>query len=766
MAMYPRIANMAVLAIACAGAMPLRALAVGGVNPRGVAVLAEDKNPVNALAKILEGNGAARADAGRRIEDFLLKADAAGKSFVATGVDTAALGVVARNWALRTGPGPVAMLYFVIGPGGETPIWAKGDSVLGKTFKPGTKWEARLRTALYRWTISAQIGRIAEAGAATAFLNTAADEAAAVFSDQRTQKEIDESIAFHDRTAVIVPTPGGRSGGLGVAAARYVFDDLYVKGAVVGENVYGEDDAGGRRISTKIYTRRNDKGKLINEVGICDITDRNDIFCRRFAMTVGEQTFELDDRTPGQKKYTLRIETKSDGSRGLFFGRPGKEADEPGTINTSVEDLLLERANQAGTKGHIVEVPPGSGQEFYVVPQGGARGALALLPKQAVDARGKENVWDLLPQLYAEVSVRNEEGRTVDIEGKPHLGEIGDNKYHLELNNGMWWVKDGVGDKTTDDTKADDTKAGDAKTTGDATTGRAVTASGKLKTSAWTAACNEALKIKNHDRFKAGEWTFMFNNVQADRSQFRICINNDQFLFVPGVLVTDGKDGIRMVKQNGEDYLLVDYADVDGFVGSQALRNGQLSQEDIPGENSKYPKRYKYYIPTRHLTKEMVEVATAEDGTSPLPRLASVMLEINVDKKDRRPKTMDVYIHAAAKSPEKVLKAVDQAVKAFGTGTPLLNAYLTPDGNKSITDYIGSEVKKYDKKTALPLDAHFRINLYTLEEVKKNDELKQIIFASYQTGDIKKRDWLGYCGMGKLGLHFETYSQHRNNTLH
>lgn len=764
--MYPRIPIMVVLAVTCAGASPRRALAVGGASPRGVAVLAEDKNPLNALAKILENNDAARADAGRRIEDFLLKADATGKSFIAAGVDTAALGKAARDWALKTGPTPVATLYFVIGPGGETPIWAKGDPVLGKTFKPGMQWEGKLRKALQQWIISAQIDRAAAVGAATAFLNTAAEEAKKVFYDQRTQRELEKDIAADDRTAVIVPTPGGSSLGLGlgVAARKYLFDDLYVQGAKVGENVYGEDDAAGRRISIKIYTRRNDKKELINEVGIFDITDRNDIFGRYFPMTVGERTFELDDRKPGEKKYTLRIETKSDNSRGLFFGRPGKEADEPGTINTSVEDLLMERAGQAGTNGHIVKVPPGSGQEFYVVPQGGERGALALLPKQAVDARGKENVWNLLAQLYAEVSVLNAEGRTVDISGKPHLGKIGEDEYHLELNNGTWEVKDGAGDPpVSPTTKA---AAGDAATPGDATAGRAVTTSGKLKTSAWSAACTEDIKIANHVRFKAGQWAFMFNTVQADHNQFRICINNDQLMFVPnGVLV---KNGIRVEKHGNEDYLLIDYAEVNGFVGPQALSDGQVSQEDIPGEKSQYPKRYKYYIPTRNLTKEVVAVALAVDQFTPLPRLASVMLEINVDKKDRRPKTMDVYIHEADKSPGKVLKAVDQALKVFGTGTPLLNAYLTPDGNKSIATYISSEVQKYNKDTNLPLDAHFRISLHILEEMKKNDDWKQIILPSYKTykDGVAKWDELGYCGLGKLGLHFETYAQHLNNALH
>ena len=91
---------MAVLVIASVGATPLRTLAADGDNSAPAAAT-EDKNPVNALSRILAANPAARTDAGKRISEFLLDADANGKSFVGPGVDTKAPGPSRANGANR-----------------------------------------------------------------------------------------------------------------------------------------------------------------------------------------------------------------------------------------------------------------------------------------------------------------------------------------------------------------------------------------------------------------------------------------------------------------------------------------------------------------------------------------------------------------------------------------------------------------------------------------------------------------------------------------
>lgn len=166
----------------------------GGADLHAFSVFTEPENAVERLAKIIVNDGGARADAGHRIADFLLKADAAQKSFVATGVDTVALGAVARNWALQTDPRQVAMFYFVAGPGGGTPIWAQRDWVLSKTFQSGTIWEIRLRMTLADWTDKNQIAKTAANEVTIAFLNDAAAKAATVFYDRRTQEELSASI--------------------------------------------------------------------------------------------------------------------------------------------------------------------------------------------------------------------------------------------------------------------------------------------------------------------------------------------------------------------------------------------------------------------------------------------------------------------------------------------------------------------------------------------------------------------------------------------
>ncbi len=433
---------MAVLVIASVGASPLRTLAADGAVPAAAAT--EDKNPVNAMAKIFAENSAARKDAGQRIADFLLEPDSAGKSFVGDGVDRKALEAVAREWGETSGgPGTVAVLYFVAGPGPVVPGWAVRDPLLSKTFTSGMKWEGRLRLALADWTGKSQIDKTKEKTQVTAFLNDAAAKAATVFDDKRTKDEIDLSIAGNDVTAPVIPdTSRSPSSRLDGATRQYTLDDLYRTGATV-VNVSGPKDSNSRTISMKIYTTRLPDGSLKNEIGIFDITDTNDIFGQRFPIDSGNKSFTLDDRTPGHKKYELSFgEAGKDGNRTITFARPG-EGGAP--LKTTVSDLFMKRADQAAGMGNIVKI---GGQDFYTLPQGGARSALALFPKNLIDARGTGDSRDLSPSLYAEVGKRGSDGRNEHLGGKPPLGKVGDAEFHLEFNKalGVWEVKDGPGD--------------------------------------------------------------------------------------------------------------------------------------------------------------------------------------------------------------------------------------------------------------------------------------------------------------------------------
>jgi hypothetical protein len=440
---------MAALVIASVGALPLRTLANDGDKP---AVTTEDKNPVNVMSKIFAENPSARVDAGKRISEFLLNADSSGKSFVALGADTAALGKVAQEWGEAAGnPGSVATLYFVAGPGLAAPGWAVKDPVLSKTFVSGMKWEGRLRAALSAWTGVNQITKTAEKAQVTAFLNDAAAKAATVFSDPRTKEEIDLSIAANNTTAPVIPsTQRSARTTLDGATRQYTLADLYTDGAVV-RDVSGPGDAGSRKISMKIYSKRLPDGSIVNEIGIFDITDTNDIFGQRFPVDSGKQSFALDDRTPGHKKYELTFgAADKDGNRTISFARPDeKEKGGGAPLTTSVSELFLKRADQAAAMGNIVTI---GGQDFYTLPQGGAKSALALFPKAVIDGRGTGDARDLAPALYAEIGQRGPDGRNQNVapgdKGGPQLGKVGGKDYHLEFNKtlGIWEVKEGPGD--------------------------------------------------------------------------------------------------------------------------------------------------------------------------------------------------------------------------------------------------------------------------------------------------------------------------------
>lgn len=449
---------MAVLVIASVGASPLRTLATDGDKPTAVAAAIENANSINALTKILTENPDARKDAGNRFEEFLLE-NKGGKSFVAIDVNPTAAGAVAREWGEKKGAiGSVAMFYFVVGPGLVTPGWVKADPILSKTFVADGKWEPRLRIALTDWTGKSQITKAKEKSQVSAFLNNAAEKSAKVFADTRDSAERDQSIEQNATTGVKVPDASVGSGTrLGNGTTRdYTLKDLYEDGAVV-TDVSGPNDPNSRKISMKIYTTRDANGKLVNEIGIFDITNKADIFGQRFSLGDGDQSFVLDDRTPGHKKYELKFgPAKEDGNRDVTFARPDGGKKGGGVpLTTTVSDLFLLRANQAATLGgglgDIVKV---GDQEFYVLPQGGEKSGLVFFPKAATDARSKDNIRAFAPGLYAETGERGSDGFSQRIatgpKGGPHLGTVGDKQYHLVWNAKLtppaWDVADNGGD--------------------------------------------------------------------------------------------------------------------------------------------------------------------------------------------------------------------------------------------------------------------------------------------------------------------------------
>ncbi|MEQ1919247.1 MAG: hypothetical protein ABL955_08615 [Elusimicrobiota bacterium] len=121
-------------------------------------------------------------------------------------------------------------------------------------------------------------------------------------------------------------------------------------------------------------------------------------------------------------------------------------------LKTTLNNLHNMRADQAAAMRNIINI---GGEEFYVLPQGGSKSALAMFPKAMIDARGGTgDPRDLKPTLYAEVGKRGADGRNENVPpgtgGGPQLGEVGGVKYHLVFNNALkvWEPVEGPGNPT------------------------------------------------------------------------------------------------------------------------------------------------------------------------------------------------------------------------------------------------------------------------------------------------------------------------------
>jgi hypothetical protein len=431
-------------------------------------------NEIEAALKDDQKGDGARLDVMGRLLDFMNEKDADGKSFVGADVDHAALAATVKDWVVKkekNEPGSLATLYFAMGPGKVRPKWVEISKSLQNTFTSDMMWKGCLRENLAAFTDpnSSQITASSEKTQITSFLNKAltvvqGDEKDAtapnkdIFTTCKTKEDADASrerrgyknlnpMPRMSHSKVL--NPSGISGG----KASYSLDDMFVQGAVVRE-VFKDSDKGWRRISTKIYTKREKDGTLTNEIGIFDITDPNNIFGHRYPFTTSGK-IDVTLGAPGNYEYSLHVRTDKEGRSQIDFVRRGEEPSElgkeekPGQLTTSIEKLLLKRADQAQALGSVVTV---GGEDFYVVPQGGAKGALVMLPKAAVDNRSIDTARaSLRPQLFAEIVQRGPEGNAVNIkyEKGAMLGRVNGDDYHLAYNEKakLWEIKDGEGDK-------------------------------------------------------------------------------------------------------------------------------------------------------------------------------------------------------------------------------------------------------------------------------------------------------------------------------
>ena len=408
------------------------------------------------LTCLVAQDRAVQEDIGKRLARFVLSKDAKGDySYLLIRDDKdltflGAVGAAAQKWPSagidgKGSPGDVAVLYFVLGPDDGQPAWAKANPVLAKTLAPGMKWNGRLQTALDNagWTKTKKMPPTAvDDGGLTAFLNAASAEAMIVFKDQRTVKEIADSTAANDTTAVKSTTIEGKSPRLDGTGSGFGFDDLYKTGAEV-ENVYGPHDNGFRTLSMKVYTTKDADGNLINQIGIVDITP-DDISSPSLPKFVdvshaGDTEIILRD---GGRHYTVTVGT--DGK--VTLKRPGgSDQGGAGGIASTINGLSAKRDEQIMGRGKVMI----DGQPYYVLGQGGQKGSYLFFSQAEMDASPTGNAH---PALMGDVAQVLSDGSSSPIRGAkgPDLGKLPNGTaWHLEFDmaSRMWKVAKGEGDK-------------------------------------------------------------------------------------------------------------------------------------------------------------------------------------------------------------------------------------------------------------------------------------------------------------------------------
>lgn len=414
------------------------------------------------LIELVDRNADARKDIGERLAKFI-QGKSAGQQYLTDGLlkDETLLKAavaVAKEWPEKSKDksGKVAALYFVIGPEtDQLPAWAPAE--FKDRFKPGMEWGVRLAAVLtsVHWSDSRRVAQQDAANGTVAFLNDAADRAQKIVDDTRTKEEAAGSVEDNNVTATQPPVVG-RPNPLDTTGSGFGFNDLYGPPGAIVQKVYGAGDDGYRTLSMKMYTIMKD-GKMQNFIGIVDITagDPNAPYKPTFIPMTQSGNSKVSLREGG-RKYSLSIGMEN-GEHTVTFGRAGGQG-----IVTSMEKLANARAEQA-SRGGIVSIPSPDGPKFYAMGQGGENGSVLFFPKDDVDNRASiKDARYLRPATMGNVSQLDADGLTVPMEGKPPMGKVNGQPYHLEFDftTKMWRVTPGEGDKPAAVAKEGDPKAG------------------------------------------------------------------------------------------------------------------------------------------------------------------------------------------------------------------------------------------------------------------------------------------------------------------
>lgn len=448
----------------------------------------KDERPINALAKVAASDANAREDMAKRFARFMLDGDGGKASYVTAearkdGMDKRLAGLP-KTWVEKkikdggAGAASVIEFYYVLGDD-QAPKWAQSLPELKDEL--GGYAREQLISNMKPWTGEAAAKQGDNPGVKAGqldkpdgnledwvnrFLDSAANSSHEIIVAKRIPKDKKPGlIGEHEEENPVLGNLGGKSR-VGASAG---FDDmdLFIGGAKT-MRLYQEGDKSSRDIAVKMVSYKTENG-IVNEIGICDLTYPSDRFCRHYTInnSGGEQTMPLDDRTPGQKQYTLSFTPSEDGQVKIRFGRPAAVADGKGgkgpVIETSVKELAGLRAQHVLEMNRLVVI---NGVEFLAAGQtAGTTGEHLYYRKDRLQS---ENIVDVTPEFVAQV-ISQSGGQAVIAKGKVDLGMVKGKPYHTYYDAEARKFK--IGEGPGDAPKPPGTATGDTGTGGNPGTG-------------------------------------------------------------------------------------------------------------------------------------------------------------------------------------------------------------------------------------------------------------------------------------------------------
>ncbi|MFA6317269.1 MAG: hypothetical protein WC943_07615 [Elusimicrobiota bacterium] len=398
---------------------------------------------ITALAKQVVGSAAVRDDVAKRLAKFMLEDDAYILEAARKDGLEAKLAAMPKAWVELKFKGDnaaklaVVRLYYVLGDSGEQK-WAKGNANLIGAL--GGFKRDQLVTNMKPWSASAQAAAGANPGVnagplskldgktadwVSRFLDTAADYSQKILESASISKELKlESIFGHEERSPVQGGIGAQVNRLG-SSAGYGDDDLFRNGAAT-SMIYAEGDKSAREVSVRMISYKAESGGVENQVAVWDITYPEDKFCQRFPInrSGGETTFALDDRKPGQRKYTLKFATDETGIH-VSFGRPATVGGGAGKmITTSVQGLAVLRAQHVLDMNRVVVI---NGVEYLVAGQtAGKSGEHLYYRKDSLQSTAEA---DLKPEFVAQVVTKQGDSSVIATH-RVILGKVNGKDYH------------------------------------------------------------------------------------------------------------------------------------------------------------------------------------------------------------------------------------------------------------------------------------------------------------------------------------------------